>query len=342
MVYDVAESSYKLIILSLHIKILRMDGWVDYGFFALSFWLYSSLWRRKFTKKTITQNVKYEHCTKVDAHTLLGGFISDIDARNFVGQPTCSPYCRVIGNTWHFKLFKSFQRAVKELSCSLTYNTIQSSSKLDQQQCNLFDIDSTFTDVKPAGYYLFIFDVPIDWNTREVRIIFPTVPECFNVWINGNFCGISQNYAVSSEFRIDSFVKFGHSNRLEVIVSPTKSATHIAGECSSVFGDAIDSIYLLSLPRHVNISNFRYLTRHLSCALLNLGGCCSWIAENTDRSSHHDSWSVSVDVRLAWDLLDSLRVYFAIVVFSASKCSLIGGLRVGWDLSAVELHKHLI
>ncbi len=61
----------------------------------------------------------------------------------------------------------------------------------------------------PVGSYRRIFDVPAEWNKRQVFINFDGVQSAFYLWINGKYVGYSQGSRTPAEFNITSYLKKG-------------------------------------------------------------------------------------------------------------------------------------
>lgn len=73
------------------------------------------------------------------------------------------------------------------------------------------------TDYNPVGSYMKTFEVPKNWNKKRVFVSFQGVESAFNLWINGNFIGYSEDSFTPSEFDISEFIKEGE-NKIAVEV----------------------------------------------------------------------------------------------------------------------------
>ncbi|MEI6285123.1 MAG: glycoside hydrolase family 2 TIM barrel-domain containing protein [Bacillota bacterium] len=58
------------------------------------------------------------------------------------------------------------------------------------------------TKYNPIGYYVTTFDVPGNWQERQLRICFEGVESCFYFWVNGQFVGMSKDSFTPAEFDI--------------------------------------------------------------------------------------------------------------------------------------------
>ena len=69
----------------------------------------------------------------------------------------------------------------------------------------------------PVGSYKRTFDVPNNWNGKDIFVHFGAVKSAFYIWINGKKVGYSQGSKLPAEFNVTNFVKPGkNSIALEV------------------------------------------------------------------------------------------------------------------------------
>src|SRR5690606_18522366 len=61
----------------------------------------------------------------------------------------------------------------------------------------------------PVGIYVKEFTVPEEWNNQEVILHFGGVSSAFNLWVNGQKAGYSQDSRLPAEFNITEFLKTG-------------------------------------------------------------------------------------------------------------------------------------
>lgn len=64
-------------------------------------------------------------------------------------------------------------------------------------------------DFNPVGSYRLDFDVPEDWDGRDIFIHFGAVKSAFYLWVNGKKVGYSQGSKLPAEFNITEYVKPG-------------------------------------------------------------------------------------------------------------------------------------
>lgn len=100
----------------------------------------------------------------------------------------------------------------------------------------------------PVGSYRREFEVPADWNGREVFLHLGAVKSAMYVWINGEKVGYSQGSKLPAEFRITPYLKEG-TNTLAVEVYRWSDGSFL--ECQDfwrISGIERD-VYLYSTPK---------------------------------------------------------------------------------------------
>ena len=70
----------------------------------------------------------------------------------------------------------------------------------------------------PVGSYRRKFQVPAEWNDRDVFIRFNGAGHGYYVWVNGQFAGYAEDSYLPSEFKVTDFVKPGQENVVAVQV----------------------------------------------------------------------------------------------------------------------------
>ena len=76
---------------------------------------------------------------------------------------------------------------------------------------------TTYNHRNEVGSYLRTFDIPADWDGRDVFIIFDGVDSFFYLWVNGQYVGFSKNSRNAAEFNITPYLQEG-TNTLAVEV----------------------------------------------------------------------------------------------------------------------------
>jgi beta-galactosidase len=77
-----------------------------------------------------------------------------------------------------------------------------------------FEIDepNVPTVDNPVGSYRRDFDLPDNWQDKDVFLMFGAVSSAFYVWINGEFVGYSEGSKTPSEFEVTDFVRPGNNS----------------------------------------------------------------------------------------------------------------------------------
>ncbi len=103
-------------------------------------------------------------------------------------------------------------------------------------------------DDNPVGSYRRDFEVPADWDGREVFIHFGAVKSAFYLWVNGEKVGYSQGSKTPAEFNITELVRSGN-NTLAVEVYRWSDGSYL--ECQDfwrISGIERD-VYLYATPK---------------------------------------------------------------------------------------------
>lgn len=61
----------------------------------------------------------------------------------------------------------------------------------------------------PVGSYKKTFEIPADWDGKEIYIHFGAVSSCLNLWINEKYVGYSEDSKTPAEFDITPYLKIG-------------------------------------------------------------------------------------------------------------------------------------
>lgn len=65
------------------------------------------------------------------------------------------------------------------------------------------------TEYNPVGCYRTSFQLPAEWEGRNVYINFGAAKSCMYLWVNGSFVGYSEDSKTPAEFDVTAFVDFG-------------------------------------------------------------------------------------------------------------------------------------
>jgi len=64
----------------------------------------------------------------------------------------------------------------------------------------------------PVGSYKRTFEIPDEWNGKDVIIHFGAVSSCLNLWVNGQYVGYSEDSKTPAEFNITKYLKEGKNS----------------------------------------------------------------------------------------------------------------------------------
>ncbi|MDR1059874.1 MAG: DUF4981 domain-containing protein [Clostridiales bacterium] len=104
---------------------------------------------------------------------------------------------------------------------SLKYDTpIYSNQRYPWRNYEGLDLPSSNTSTaqvyaplvyNPVGHYRRTFDLPQDWDGREVFVSFQGVESCLYLWINGEYVGYATDSFTASDFNITKYLKPGEN-----------------------------------------------------------------------------------------------------------------------------------
>ncbi|MFU1797023.1 beta-galactosidase subunit alpha [Paenibacillus azoreducens] len=111
----------------------------------------------------------------------------------------------------------------------------------------------------PTGSYVREFELPSQWDGKNVSIKFDGVDSAFHVWLNGSFIGYSQGSRLTSEFDLTPYLHAG-VNRLAVRVYQWSDGSYLEDQdmwwMSGIFRD----VYLVAEPADIRIADFTVVT----------------------------------------------------------------------------------
>lgn len=104
-------------------------------------------------------------------------------------------------------------------------------------------------DQNPVASYLRTFEVPDDWETKEVFLHFEGIGAAAYYWINGEKLGYSQDSKTSVEFRITDYLRPGQ-NVLAVEVYRWCDGSYLEGQDFWRLSGIDRDVYLLARPKN--------------------------------------------------------------------------------------------
>jgi len=117
-------------------------------------------------------------------------------------------------------------------------------------------------EVNPVGSYKRDFDIPQDWDGKEIFVHFDGVYSGFFIWVNGQKVGYSQGANNVSEFNISDFVKPGKNN-IAVQVFRWTDGSYLEDQDMFRMSGIHKDVYLFATPK-VHIRDFALQSNFLN------------------------------------------------------------------------------
>ena len=102
-------------------------------------------------------------------------------------------------------------------------------------------------DYNPVGSYRRDFEIPADWQGRQVFIHFDGVESAFHIWVNGHKAGYSEGSMTPAEFNITKYLQAGR-NVLAVEVYRWSDGSYLEGQDFWHLSGIYRDVYLFSTP----------------------------------------------------------------------------------------------
>lgn len=107
---------------------------------------------------------------------------------------------------------------------------------------------TTYTYRNEVGSYRRDFNIPQEWDGREVFLSFDGVDSFFYLWVNGQYVGFSKNSRNTAEFDITPFVQTG-ANTVAVEVYRSSDASFLEAQDMFRLPGIFRSVNLYSTPK---------------------------------------------------------------------------------------------
>ena len=107
---------------------------------------------------------------------------------------------------------------------------------------------TTYTYRNEVGSYRRDFNIPEEWDGREVFLSFDGVDSFFYLWVNGQYVGFSKNSRNTAEFDITPFVQTG-ANTVAVEVYRSSDASFLEAQDMFRLPGIFRSVNLYSTPK---------------------------------------------------------------------------------------------
>jgi beta-galactosidase len=147
---------------------------------------------------------------------------------------------------------------------------------------------TSYNERNPVGSYRRDFEVPADWDGREVYIQFDGVDSFFYLWINGKYVGFSKDSRNPARFDISPYLQKG-KNVVAAEVYRHSDGAYL--ECQDMFrlSGIFRTVSLFSLPK-VHVNDFFVHTNPVDQQ--------NWAltTDETQPGNPHGDWRLMVDI----------------------------------------------
>ena len=109
----------------------------------------------------------------------------------------------------------------------------------------------------PVGSYKRTFEIPSNWNGKEIIIHFGGVSSAMNIWVNEQFVGYSEDSKTPAEFNITKYLKEG-KNSLAVEIFRWSDASYLEDQDFWRMSGITRDVYLKARSQQ-NIQDFRVI-----------------------------------------------------------------------------------
>lgn len=217
---------------------------------------------------------------RLDAHAPLCYFDTPLSAREYLLQPTQSPYSRLLNGEWGFQLFSDFETAMTwriHRKALKTTARVPGNWQLEQDTRDtpiytnikyIIPVDPPHVPTEnPCGLYRLEFGgIPFDWAGRRIHVVFEGVDSAFYLWVNDRFIGFSKDSRLPAEFDISAEVRMPNNAQeeafcttiFEVLVVRYSDGHFLEDQdmwnLSGIFRD----VHLYSPPREVAMTDISW------------------------------------------------------------------------------------
>lgn len=165
-------------------------------------------------------------------------------------------------------------------------------------------------DNNPVGSYRRDFEIPADWDGRQVFIHLGAVSSAMYVWVNGQKVGYSQESKLPAEFDITPYIRTG-KNTLALEVYRWCDGSYLEGQDFWRLSGITRDVYLYALPK-LRIRDFFFST-------------------DLDANYRNGSFQVEVDLKNHHPLRERGRLEVALIDGNMQIANLVSNVRVEAD-----------
>ena len=179
---------------------------------------FTDTWAREYQTPTVNG------INRLNARNTMYSY-ADVDAALVNDREKSSFYQSMNGN-WKFAFAPNPSRAIKgfhkadfdssswkEIDVPSNWETRGHGRPIYTNAKYPFKVDPPFIPDadNPVGHYIRTFDIPQDWDGRQIVLHFGGVYSAYYVWVNGKPAGYAEDSCLPSEFDISSLLKIGEN-----------------------------------------------------------------------------------------------------------------------------------
>lgn len=197
---------------------------------------------------------------RLEARTLLVPYLDRTQALE--GDHSQSPLYMSLNGVWKFGFFPNPQAVTEGFEaedanlCDWEEIVVPSNWQMEgyghPHYTNVqypFPLNPPFVPTEnPTGCYVREFEIPEDWDNRQIILSFRGVDSFFYVWVNGALAGMSKGSRVVSEFDISELVGVG-PNKIAVQVIQWSDASYLEDQDMWWLSGIFREVSLSALPR---------------------------------------------------------------------------------------------
>lgn len=109
----------------------------------------------------------------------------------------------------------------------------------------------------PVGSYKRVFEIPANWEEKDVIIHFGAVSSCMNIWVNETYVGYSEDSKTPAEFNITKYLKAG-KNTLAVEIFRWSDASYLEDQDFWRLSGITRDVYLVARNQQ-QIQNYKVI-----------------------------------------------------------------------------------
>jgi beta-galactosidase len=249
-----------------------------------------------------------------------------------------NPFYKSLNGSWHFYLSKSLMERRAgfykedisdwELVSIPSVWQLEGYEKIDKPYYFVADYPPAISQKKipsidhgknTVGAYKRTFEIPKEWQGREIIVSLGAVKSAFYIWINEVKVGFSQGSMTPSEFNITQYIHFDQLNTISIEVYRYSISTYLDNNNSWYLSGIFRDVYLYSQPK-INISDYYFR--------------CEFDEKYEDATLKID---VEIENRTSQNRATKIEIYFGESIEKAKETLLVEGRLVAKENSKTKI-----